>query len=94
MEFLKKHLLSNHYNWETNSNHSEYTSDPDRRLFDRLNGNQVLFIINYFGKSLGMLTLIDGRKLEELIVTQLPQNTKSELSVFNWLRGVYLYYGH
>jgi hypothetical protein len=94
MLFLKEHLLSDHYNWINNVNHSIHTSDPDRRFFDRLNGNQVLFIINYFGKSLGKLTLLDGQKIEELIGTQLPQDTKSELSVFNWLREVYMYYGN
>lgn len=94
MLFLKEHLQSDHYNWKNNVDHSLYTSDPDRRFFDRLNGSQVLFIINYFGKSLGRLTLIDGRKIEELIGSRLPQDTKSELSVFNWLRGEYLYYGN
>lgn len=94
MEFLKIHLRSSHYNWESRSSHSLYTNEPDRRLFDRFNGNQVLFIINYFGKTLGRLTLSDGQKIEELIFNQLPQNTRSELSVFNWLRGVYLYYGN
>jgi hypothetical protein len=94
MQFLKEHLRIGHYNWENNSIHSVYASDPDRRIFDRTNGNQVLFIINYFGKSLGRLTLRDGRRIEELISTQLPEYTKSELSVFNWLRGVYLYYGN
>lgn len=94
MQFLKEHLRSGHYNWENKPNHSVYTSEPDRRVFDRFNGNQVLFIINYFGKSLGRLTVKDGRIIEELIFTQLPEHTKSELSVFNWLRGIYLYYGN
>jgi len=92
MNFLREHLRVSHYTWETSCNHSVNTSEPDRRLFDRFNGNQVLFIINYFGKSLGRLTLSEGQKIEALINTQLPQHTKSELSVFNWLRGIYLYY--
>ncbi|THU32522.1 hypothetical protein FAM09_27415 [Niastella caeni] len=94
MLFLKEHLKGNEYNWKNNAIHSFYATEPDRRLFDRLNGNQMLFIINYFGKSLGRLTLRDGQKIEDLILTQMPENTKSELSVFNWLRGVYLYYGN
>lgn len=94
MLFLKEHLQSDHYNWKNEVSHSIYTSEPDRRLFDRSNGNQVLFIINYFGKLLGRLTLHDGQQIETLISTQLPTDTRSELSVFNWLRGVYLYYGN
>ncbi|WP_205511226.1 hypothetical protein [Longitalea arenae] len=94
MTFLKEHLLSDHYSWNNNASHSLYATEPDRRVFDRFNGNQVLFIINSFGKSLGRLTLGDGRKIEELISTQLPEQNKSELSVYNWLRGVYLYYSN
>jgi hypothetical protein len=94
MEFLKSHLRGGHYNWESDFIHSLYNDEPDRRIFNRYNGKQVLFIINYFGKSLGTLTLSEGLKLEELIITQLPEQTKSELAVFNWLRGIYLYYGN
>jgi hypothetical protein len=93
MLFLKEHLF-NVYNWTVGLNHSVQNNAPDRRVFDRFNGDQVLFIINYFGKSLGRLTVNDGRKIENIISTQLPLEIKSELSVFNWLRGVYLYYGN
>jgi hypothetical protein len=89
---LKEHLRKTHYNWTIGLNHSTQNNEPDRRVFDRFNGFQVLFIINYFGKSLGKQTVTDGLKIEELISAQLPLEVKSELSVFNWLRGVYLYY--
>ncbi len=92
MYFSKEHLVNDHYNWLTTLKESLYTGAPGRRLFDRFNGDQVLFIINCFGESIGKLTLDDGRKMEELISTQLPENTRSEVAVFNWLRGIYLYY--
>jgi hypothetical protein len=94
MLFQKEHLQSDQYRWDNTASHSLYASEPDRRIFDRSNGNQVLFLINCFGKSLGRMTLRDGHKIEELILTQLPESTKSELSVYNWLRGIYLYYGN
>ncbi|OQP56835.1 hypothetical protein A3860_09635 [Niastella vici] len=94
MIFLKEHLRKSHYNWAIGLNHSSGNNEPDRRVFDRFNGFQVLFIINHFGKSLGKLTVTDGLKMEELISAQLPKEVKSELSVFNWLRGVYLYYSN
>jgi len=94
MVFLKEHLKSDHYNWKEDALHSKYTGEPGRKFFDRFNGEQVLYIINFFGKSLGKLSLRDGRKIEELIFTQLPEDTVSELSVFNWLRGIYLYHGN
>ncbi|WP_207515280.1 hypothetical protein [Longitalea luteola] len=90
MKFLKEHLRHS-YEWTSGLNHSIQNNEPDRRIFDRFNGYQVLFIINHFGKSLGKLTFTDGARIEELISTQLPLEVKSELSVFNWLRGVYLY---
>jgi len=94
MLFLKEHLLNLYYNWTIGLNHSVQNNAPDRRIFDRFNGYQVLFIINYFGNSLGKLTVNDGREIEKLISSQLPPETKSELSVFNWLRGVYMSTGN
>lgn len=94
MKFLREHLHKSNYEWEIGLNHSVQNNEPDRRIFNRLNGNQVLFIINFFGFSLGKLTFADGLRIEELISTQLPNEAKSELSVFNWLRGVYLYYNN
>jgi len=94
MIFLKEHLHNGNYNWALGLNHSVQNNEPDRRVFDRLNGYQVLFIINYFGQSLGKLTVTDGRRIEKLISTQLPGEIKSELSVFNWLREIYLYYSN
>lgn len=94
MYFLREHLANDHYKWTNAVSGSSYTGHPGRRLFDRFNGNQVLFIINFFGESIGKLTLMEGRKIEELIITQLPENTKSEVAVFNWIRGIYLYHGN
>jgi hypothetical protein len=90
MIFLREHLHSTNYEWATGFSHSRDNSEPDRRLFDRFNGNQVLFLINYWGQSIGQFNISDGRRIEELISNQLPLEVKSEKSVFNWLRGIYL----
>jgi len=94
MLFQKEHLQNGYYNWTTGLNHSIQNTEPDRRVFDRFNGDQVLFIINCFGNSLGKFTIKDGLQIEELISTQLPPEIKSELSAFNWLRGNYMYYNN
>ena len=91
MLFLKEHLVSHHYDWTTESMHKIIAS-PDRRLFDRSNGNQILYLINFFGYSVGNLTINDGQRIESLIIKELPAELKSEISVFNWLREKYLYY--
>lgn len=89
MQFSKEHM-AHQYNWAINAV-TLYTGSPSRRLFDPNNGSQVLFIINCFCESIGLPALREGRQLEELIATQLPGSLKSELAVFNWLKGVYLY---
>ena len=90
MQYLKEHMAFQ-YDWLPDAA-SRYTGSPSRRLFDPHNGAQVLFIINCFIESIGLNSLNESRKMEELIYTQLPVEMKSEVSVFNWLKDIYLYY--
>jgi hypothetical protein len=89
---FKEHFTGGHYNWQTEIKHENLTSLPDRRRFDPANGNQLLYIINFFGASVGKMSINDGQKIESLIAIGLPSELKSEIAVFNWLRGKYLYY--
>jgi hypothetical protein len=91
MDFLKEDLIGENYVWPANDKSFTLTQ-PDRRFFDRYNGNQVLSLINFFCTSVGALTLDVGHKIEELILKELPADIKSQVAVFNWLRGKYLYY--
>lgn len=91
MLFTKEQLISNDYNWSTMISY-ELTRLPDRRAFDSKNGDQLIYIINSFGNSIGKLSAHDGQKLERLIRQNLPPDLKSEIAVFNWLKGIYLYY--
>lgn len=86
MPFLKEDLGGSHYNWSDAKD--PYTGQPSRRLFDRYNGDQVLFIINFYSSVSEKFTLVEGRKMEDLITNHLPLEAKSEISVFNWLRGI------
>lgn len=86
MPFFKEHLIGQHYNWSGTINPSALTGQPSRRFFDRFNGNQVLFIINSCESVADRFTLEDARKMEELINNFLPDEAKSEMSVFNWLK--------
>jgi hypothetical protein len=89
MVFQKQDMQSNHYKWSDNPGSLLFEGQPSRRIFDRFNGDQVLFIINYYGSLLEVFTLQDGRRIEYEISHQLPLEAKSELSVFNWIRGLY-----
>ena len=90
MFFFREHLIGKDYEWPENKN-SQFFGTPGRQVFDRFNGNHLLYIINVFGESIGKLSIDDGQKIE-MLISQLPFNLKSELSVFNWLKGKYLYY--
>jgi hypothetical protein len=85
MLFAKEHLAGN-YKWASVPEDSLFNGSPTRRLFDRWNGVQVLFIINSFGALSESFSIEEGRKVERLINNDLPQDTKSEMSVYNWLR--------
>lgn len=85
MPFLKEDLLNPNYIWES-TDQSLYTGSPSRRSFNRLNGNQVLFLINFYGSLSDKFSLKEGQRMEELILNHMPEEAKSEISVFNWLR--------
>lgn len=88
MTFSKEDLASEHYTWSNNSDSVLFTGQPSRRVFDRFNGDQVLFLINFYGSMAEKFTVQEGRRIEDLIFNQLPSDAKSEMAVFNWLRGL------
>lgn len=83
--FLKNDLVGTHYQWEK-SDHDRFIGEPSRRIFDRYNGSQVLFLINFIATLMDRFTLDQGKQLEQSLQFDLPQETKSEISVFYWLR--------
>lgn len=86
MLFSKEHM-NGLYEWpQERQERSVYDGDATRRLFNRYNGNQVLFIINLIMSSCGCRTIDEGKRIEHLIINQLPFNPSSELTVYNWLR--------
>jgi hypothetical protein len=86
MLFLKEHLLSD-YEWTNDPGNILFTGFPTRRIFDRSNGYQVLFIINALAPLLMTFSVEEGRQLEDLILTKLPLSTQSEKSVYEWLKS-------
>lgn len=85
MVFLKEHLTGL-YTWASYNQTVTFEGEPTRRLFDRWNGDQVLFIIQLVLQSTGDLSLEQGNKLEKLIINKLPFDACSEVTVFNWLQ--------
>jgi hypothetical protein len=85
MIFLKEHLTGK-YLWHNEEDKSSFTGEASRRLFDRFNGDQVLFMINLFGSLQKTFTIEDGQKIEAYINNRLPLENQSELSVLDYLR--------
>lgn len=85
MYFLKTDLCGHDYHWG-DANLTVFSGAPSRRLFDRSNGVQVLYLINYYASLNEGFNQSLGRKLEELILYKLPADIKSEVSVYNWLK--------
>jgi len=86
MHFQKQDLTGTEYHWEDGE--ELFSGEPTRRLFDRFNGHQVLFIINSYVAQADKFTTEEGRFLEDQIANQLPTDNKSEISVFNWIKDV------
>ena len=85
MLFLKEHLTGL-YTWTADYKIEVYEGEPSRRLFDRWNGDQVLFIINHVLLNINATSVEQGNKIERLIINKLAFDPCSELTVVNWLQ--------
>lgn len=82
MQFLKEHLSPGNYEW---TNELIYNGNPSRRLYNRVNGNQLLFIINQYAAEELSFDIDKGQTIQNLLMHDLPVDAKSELSVIKWL---------
>ena len=87
MIFRKDDMHGMHYKWNKNvASKTVYAGEPSRRLFDRFNGDQVLYLVNFYCSVFPEgFTLRRARIAEWEITHHLPGEIKSELSVFKWL---------
>ena len=87
MHLQKQDLIGTHYIWIEQEGSHSFEGQPSRRSFDRFNGNQVLFLINSCASLSDKFTIEKGRFIEQLIQHDLPTETKSEISVLNWIKN-------
>lgn len=88
MIYQKQDMEGTFYKWDTDPSLDIYEGRPSRRLFDRYNGDQVLFVINFYASFFESFTVGEARELERQIANNLPLEAKSEISVFNWIKDV------
>ena len=82
MQLLKEHLSAYNYSW---INEAAFTGEASRRLFNRYNGNQLLFVLNLYASLIDGFTVSMGLKIEDRLMNQLPIAANSEISVLRWL---------
>ena len=87
MLFQKHDMEQEIYEWDSSEVKQKYMGQPSRRAFNRFNGDQVLFLINFYGSLDEHFTLQEGKKIEHKLLHLLPSEFKSEISVFNWIRN-------
>ena len=88
MIFKKFDMQGTHYNWSADQGNNLFNGEPSRRLFDRFNGDQVLFLINFIASLTERFDLRTGLYIEQMIKDELPLAHKSELSVFHWINNL------
>ena len=82
MQILREHLAPGNYEWD---NEMIYTGDPSRRLYNRNNGNQLLFVINSYAAPKTTFDLEQGLMIQYMLKNELPIEAKSEKTVIQWL---------
>jgi hypothetical protein len=82
MQLLKEHLSAYNYSW---INEATFTGEASRRLFNRYNGNQLLFVLNHYASLIDGFTVSMGLKIEDMLLNQFPVAANSEISVLRWL---------
>jgi len=86
MHFVKQDMKRLHYRWSTGSTPRE-SRHPDQRLFDPRDGDQVLFLINFYGSVSGRTSVQEGKYMEKRMNRDMPDDLNTEISVFNWMRN-------
>ena len=87
--YEKDDLVFKDYDWSNAADHTKFQGDPDRNLFMRNEGNDVLYMINYVCTLLNYTSKKDAGNMEILIHEKLPFSIRSQNSVFNWLKKEY-----
>lgn len=87
MAFVKQDIDFVQYSWDMEDEVAGalFSGAPSRRIFDPLNGHQVLFLINYYAMLTGQFRPEDAHLMENRLVHKLPLGKMSELSVIRWM---------
>lgn len=86
MMFVKENLLKTDYVWNDEGKFNLLSDGPTRKRFDQFSGNCMLHIINLYDNCIDKLTVAQAQTIECLIQKELPLETRSEVTVLQWLK--------
>jgi len=87
METFKKSDLVYEYNWSPYEKDDPRISGmPDTTEFNRKEGLQVLYVINYLTDHLAWSVESFGNKLEKLIHDRLPKGMNNQKDTIQWIK--------
>lgn len=85
--FSKRNLFYKDYNWTTYLNTDPRVhGKPDGTLFNRSEGNEVVYLINKLMVLWDYRFSNTGNKMEKLIHDSLPSDVKSQEEVKDWVK--------
>ena len=87
--YNKSDLLFNDYTWNESAEHVKLQGVPDRNMFMRYEGNEILYMINYACETMDCKSKTEAGRMEILLHEKLPLEVKSQNSVYSWLQKEY-----
>lgn len=87
--YNRSDLLFDDYEWTEPLSHVKLQGTPDRNLFMRYEGYEILYMINYACETMNAVSKADAGRIETLLHEKLPIDIRSQNSVFQWLQKEY-----
>lgn len=85
--FSKRNLVYKDYEWASyTTNDPRIYGKPDSTLFNRAEGNEVVYLINKLMVLWDYRFSNTGNKMEKLIHDRLPSDIKSQEEVKDWIK--------
>jgi hypothetical protein len=85
--FSRRNLFYNDYTWTANAPNDPRTSGkPDETLFNRTEGNEVVYLINKLMMLWDYRFSNTGNKMEKLIHDKMPADITTQAGVQRWIK--------
>ena len=86
MGYSKSNMIYTDYLWpESSKNSNDLSGKPGNALFNRKDGYHVLYLINNFLKSNGLVTKGAGVKAEVFLHDKMPSYINTQFKAFDFL---------